>query len=44
MQSWRHRKIVLKPDTDAPGYPDIVFTAAGEGELSVIAELVSLLG
>ncbi len=42
--TWRHRKIVLKPDTDAPGYPDIVFTGAEEGELSVIAELVALLG
>ncbi|MBI4010932.1 MAG: hypothetical protein HY359_01370 [Candidatus Rokubacteria bacterium] len=42
--TWRHRKIVLKPDTDAPGYPDIVFTAADEGELRVIAELIALLG
>ncbi len=27
-----------------PGSPDIVFTGAEEGELSVIAELVALLG
>jgi len=42
--TWRHRRIVLRPDTTAPGHAPMVFTAAQEGELRVIAELVGVLG
>jgi len=41
--TWRHRRIVLRPDTTAPGHAPMVFTAAQEGELRVIAELVGVL-
>ncbi|MCK4548158.1 MAG: HsdR family type I site-specific deoxyribonuclease [Candidatus Eisenbacteria sp.] len=41
--SWRHTKIVLKPDTDAYGYEDIVLAADQEGGVLVVAELVAPL-
>jgi len=41
--TWRHTQITLKPDTDAPGYSDIVLDADAEGELQVIAKLVEVL-
>ncbi len=42
--SWSHSQIRLLPDTDAPGYQPIVLRQAGEGEVTVIAELVEVLG
>ncbi len=39
--TWRHEKITLKPVN--PDFEPIVFTAASEGGLHVIAELVEVL-
>jgi type I restriction enzyme R subunit len=41
--TWRHREIRLKPDTNAPGYESIVLRDVTEGELRVVAELVEVL-
>lgn len=41
---WQHKRIILKPETTAPGYGPIVLTGAEAGELKVIAELVAVLG
>jgi uncharacterized protein len=41
---WQHIKIILKPETTAPGYEPIVLTGEEAGELKVIAELVAVLG
>lgn len=41
---WQHIKIILKPDTTAPGYGPIILNGAEVGELKVIAELVAVLG
>jgi uncharacterized protein len=42
--SWKHKKIILRPDTTAPGYEPIVLNGEEAGELKVIAELVAVLG
>jgi uncharacterized protein len=41
---WRHKRITLSPDTDLDGYDDIVFEGESAGELTVVGELVALLG
>jgi uncharacterized protein len=41
---WRHKKIILKPDTTASGYWPIVLNGEDDGELKVIAEMVAVLG
>lgn len=41
---WQHKRIILKPETTAPGYDPIVLTGEEAGELKVIAELVAVLG
>ena len=41
---WRHSKIVLMPDSYIEGYEDLVFDADSAGELSVIGELIAVLG
>ncbi len=41
---WRHSKIVLRPDSSIEGYEDMVFDANSVGELSIIGELVAVLG
>jgi DUF2075 family protein len=41
---WQHKRIILKPETTAPGYDPIVLTGKEAGELKVIAELVAVLG
>ena len=39
--SWRHEKITLKPVN--PAFEPVVLTAADEGEVQVIGELVEVL-
>lgn len=41
---WHHKRIILKPETTAPGYLPIILTGKEAGELKVIAELVAVLG
>ena len=41
--TWWHARVVLRPDTDAPGYEPIVIENADEGEFAVIGELVRVL-
>lgn len=42
--SWQHHKIVLKPDTDQPGYEPIVLELGEEqDEVQVIAEWLMVL-
>lgn len=41
---WQHKRIILKPETTAPGYGSIVLNGEEAGELKVIAELVAVLG
>ena len=40
--TWRHSEIRLRPDTDAPGYEQIVLTRSAD-EIRVVAELVEVL-
>jgi uncharacterized protein len=42
--TWSHTKIVLSPDTTAPGFAPIILTDGEEKDLNVIAELVAVLG
>ncbi len=42
--TWRHVKIRLKPDTNAPGYEPIEISNESAEELRIIAELVAVLG
>jgi hypothetical protein len=41
---WHHKRIILKPDTTAPGYAPLTFEGAGLADLDVFAELVAVLG
>jgi hypothetical protein len=41
--TWRHERITLCPDTDAPGYQPIVLDPSGGSDLRVIAEMVEAL-
>ncbi len=41
---WQHSKIVLRPDSYIESYEDLVFDDDSAGELSVIGELVAVLG
>jgi len=41
---WRHSKIVLKPDSYKDGYEDFEFDDETAGGLSVIGELVAVIG
>lgn len=42
--TWRHDQIVLRPDTDQEGFEPLVLDPTQAGELSVVAELVAVLG
>ena len=42
--TWRHSKIVLKPDSYIDGYEELVFDSESEGELRVIGEFVAVIG
>ncbi len=42
--SWRHATIRLKPDSHDPSFQPIVIDDNNDGELSIIAELVEVLG
>lgn len=41
---WRHEVIRLRPDAYDPSYVLIVLTNLTEGELTIVAELVEVLG
>lgn len=42
--SWRHRRVVLRPDTDQPGYRPIVLELEdGQEELQVVAEWLMVM-
>ena len=41
--SWRHRRIILKPDSTDPSFEPIAFEDLQEGELGIIAELVRVV-
>jgi DUF2075 family protein len=43
-ESWEHGRIVLKPDTNFPGYDAIEFSPKNAHDLKVIAELIAVLG
>ncbi len=42
--SWQHSRIVLKPDSNDATYAPIVLEDLEDGELTIIAELVEVLG
>ncbi|MDD9943216.1 MAG: DEAD/DEAH box helicase family protein [Myxococcales bacterium] len=42
--SWKHSRVVLKPDSTDPTYQPIVLEDLQDGEMTVIAELVEVLG
>jgi hypothetical protein len=41
--AWHHERIVLKPDTSAPGYAPIVIEGESLEGLAIVAELVKVL-
>ena len=41
---WRHRRVTLKPDSTDPAFQPIVLENLEEGELTIVAELVEVLG
>ncbi|MGZ5498827.1 MAG: type I restriction enzyme endonuclease domain-containing protein, partial [Candidatus Aminicenantales bacterium] len=41
--TWRHTRIVLRPESDRDGYEPIVIEEAEEAELHVIAELIGVI-
>ena len=42
--TWQHNQIILRPETTETGYEEMVFEAKSAGDLTVIAELVAVLG
>ena len=43
-ETWRHKRIMLKPSSTDPSFEPIVLEDLEEGELKIIAELVEVLG
>jgi DUF2075 family protein len=43
-ETWEHREIVLKPDSNLPGFKNIVLKVDSGAEISVRGELVAVLG
>lgn len=41
--TWRHTRIVLRPESDRDGYEPIVLDGGEEGEAKVLAELIGAL-
>lgn len=41
--TWRHRRLVLKPDSTDPAFQPMIFADADEGALTIVAELVLAL-
>ncbi len=41
---WEHRSITLRPDSNMPGFSDIVLKGDEEGEFTVRGELVAVIG
>ena len=42
--TWKHKKIMLFPDTTTEGYETIVLDSEQTDNLKIIAELVAVLG
>ena len=42
--SWRHARVILKPDSTDPSFERIVLEQLNEGDLVIVAELVEVLG
>lgn len=42
--TWRHRRVVLKPDSDDPSFTPIVLEGLAEADVTVVAEVVDVLG
>ena len=42
-EGWRHERITLRPQSNLPGYRDIVLEADASSELRVLGELVAVL-
>jgi hypothetical protein len=42
--SWEHKRIILRPDSNTPGFSDLVFEGNAIEELTVRGELVAVLG
>lgn len=42
--TWRTTKVILRPDSTDPSFEPIVLERLGEGELTIIAEMVEVLG
>lgn len=42
--TWRHRRIILEPDSTEPGFEAITLENVPEGEFTIIAELIEVLG
>ena len=42
--TWEHSKIVLRPETSAPGFEPIVLKPESAEDLRVVAELIAVLG
>jgi uncharacterized protein len=40
---WQHRRIILKPDTNSPGYSPIILDGESLDEFKVLAEFVAVL-
>lgn len=40
---WRHRRMILRPDSDRSGYAPIVLEAGDAGDVQIVAELLSVL-
>jgi uncharacterized protein len=41
--TWRHARVILRPESDREGYQPIVIDGADESELQIIAELIGVI-
>lgn len=41
--TWRHRRIILKPDSMDPAYKPIILENLQDGEAAIVAELVRVI-
>jgi len=41
---WRHSRVILKPDSTDPAFQPIVLEDLDEGELTIVAVMVEVLG
>jgi hypothetical protein len=40
---WTHERVTLNPDSDDPTFAPLIFEADAAGELTIVAELVTVL-